>query len=47
MDSILSIQQQPMERWLNGAVAQPKVKLRDGSLIFIGSHVAVFRNRLV
>jgi DNA-binding NtrC family response regulator len=28
---------------VDGAVAQPKVKLRDGSLIFIGSHIAVFR----
>ena len=28
---------------VDGAVAQPRVKLRDGSLIFIGSHVAVFR----
>ncbi|HVR61741.1 MAG TPA: sigma 54-interacting transcriptional regulator [Polyangia bacterium] len=28
---------------VDGAVAQPRVKLRDGSLIFVGSHVAVFR----
>jgi DNA-binding NtrC family response regulator len=28
---------------VDGVVAQPKAKLRDGSLIFIGGHVVVFR----
>jgi transcriptional regulator with PAS, ATPase and Fis domain len=28
---------------VDGVMAQPKAKLRDGALVFIGSHVAVFR----